>query len=508
MKDMILYKDNPTLPKLTVVETVDGSKEYRRNTKYIDNKYYVINKDCFEVNGKWFRKDSGYIIYDHELKKWILISDRRKLIQGLVLNEKKEIEVGYFTPNPYNNVKTSTAEWGNLPAISADIFSSAGWFEDMGGNLWFRYKDCTNSTVLKRKSIRNERSHTDRGYNIEDNNDYPIKVELYNKYNTEISDKAEEMSKYLGNLTFGCEFELAKGDIGGNLKNRHGLVSCRDGSLNGGVELVTIPLSGAKGLQTTVNICKDLTPRGLIDLSCSFHIHFGNMRTDELYIISLYRLIRSVQNELFTMFPYYKVVPDGVKQKNYTKKLLKLNIHTLKDTSDEGFEAFTLDSWYKMFNFYGEGKISLEDFNKKTRAHPIEQKWSRKNRYFCFNFLNLFFGHRHTLEARLHSGTLNFHKVINWLFICVALIKYAEKYTTDIVTLDKTISLKEVLDIYPTLFPEDKKALFISKYLYEYFLERQARLKKDLEKGDYISEWDINEDKSYEFSYQGVKGLI
>lgn len=508
MKDMILYKDNPDLPKLTVVTTIDGSKEYRRNTKYIDNKYYVIDKDCFEINGKFYRTDTGLIIYDYEKKKWILNSERRGLVYGIVPAQKGKCTLGYFTPNLFNNVRTNTNEYGNISAISADILNPNEWFEDKASNIWFRFGDMTPSSVLKRKTIRNERGHTDRGYNIEDNNDYPLKVEMYNKYPTDISVRAKEMSKYLGDLTFGCEFELAKGDMPENLKYRNGVVSCRDGSLNGGVELVTIPFSGAKGLQTTVNICNDLLERGIIDISCSFHVHFGNMKTDKLYIIALYMLIRNIQNELFSMFPYYKINPDGIKQKNYTKKLLKLNIHSLKDTSKSGYDAFILDSWYKMFNFYGEGLITLENFNKKTREHPIAQKWSRKNRYFCFNFLNLFFGHRHTMEARLHSGTINSHKVINWIFICAAIIKYAEKNTIDIVTSDKTISLKEVLEIYPTMYPSDEKSQFLSKYLYEYFIQRQTRLKADLEKNDYVSMWDIQEDKNYEFSYQDVKGLI
>ena len=58
------------------------------------------------------------------------------------------------------------------------------------------------------------------------------------------------------------------------------------------------------------------------------------------------------------------------------------------------------------------------------------------------------------------------------------------------------------------MYPSDKKAEFLSKYLYEYFVQRQTRLKADLEKNDFISMWDINEDKNYKFSYQGVEGLI
>ena len=115
----------------------------------------------------------------------------------------------------------------------------------------------------------------------------------------------------------------------------------------------------------------------------------------------------------------------------------------------------------------------------------------------------MFFTHRHTLEARLSSATTNKDKAINWLLICIAIIRYAKKYAKNIITNDKTISLKEVLEIYPTLYPNDNKAQFLSKYLHDYFLERQFRCKNDLANGDYKSMWDITEDKTYKYSYLG-----
>lgn len=122
--------------------------------------------------------------------------------------------------------------------------------------------------------------------------------------------------------------------------------------------------------------------------------------------------------------------------------------------------------------------------------------------------MNLFFTHRHTLEARLHGPTTNKDKVINWLMICVAIIKYSEKYAKSIITDEKTISLKEVLEIYSNSYPNDKNAHFLSKYLYNYFLERQSLCKKDLAKGDFTSSWDIAEDKIYQYSYMDTNLLV
>lgn len=98
--------------------------------------------------------------------------------------------------------------------------------------------------------------------------------------------------------------------------------------------------------------------------------------------------------------------------------------------------------------------------------------------------------------------------MINWLFICLAIIKYAQHNSKALITSDRAVSLKEVLDIFQVLYPLDAKAKFLSEYLYQYFKQRQSKCKKDLEREDYISEWDIRDDKKYEFEYEGVKGLI
>lgn len=401
---MVYYKDNKNLARLKTVTTIKGDTEYRMNTKYVREKYYTINRDVFQFDDKWYTIDSGNIVFDHELGTYILKNRTMGLIRGIVANpETGKLEIGYFTPNPYNNVPTNSNEFGKVTAINHEIIEEEGWFEDLGTNSWLNDKDYPGAYKLQRRKIRNDRGFTDRGYNIEDNNDYPTKVKLHDKYPMVISAKAKEMSKYLGDITFGVEVELHRGCLPDYIKNRLGIVVCRDGSLNGGAELVSIPLGGAKGLQTLVNLSEELQERGEIGIDCSYHIHFGNIGTDKLSIISLYRLCRNIQNELFTMFPYYKVDPSGIKQKNYTKKLLKLNINSLKDPSKEAYELYLQDSWAKLFDFFAEGKITLEQFNKKTREHPIQRKWEHKNRYYYFNFLNMFFGHRHTVEARLNK---------------------------------------------------------------------------------------------------------
>lgn len=500
---MVYFKENPNVEGLRVVTTVSKEKEYRKNCKFIRQEYYVINKQCFEIEGKWRRYNDSNVVYDWENGTYALKGYNNQLIQGIIKNKNGVLELGYFTHNPYNNVLTNSSKFGNIYAISEEALGK-DWFEDLSTHIWFYRRELTPNTVTAKKTIKNSENPAARGYNIEDNVlDFKQKVGLYEDYKVHINPQIKLLSKYLGDITFGCEFELALGCLPIHLQNRYGVVPCRDGSLNGGMELVTIPMFGAKGLQTIVNLSDDLKIRGEVNFDCSFHIHFGNIGTDKLSVISLYKLCRNLQEELFSMFPYYKTDPSGIKQKNYTRKLQKLNIGSLKDISKDAYEAYLLDSWNKLFNFYAEKSTTLEKFNKKTREHPIHNKWQRSSRYYYFNFMNLFFTHRHTLEARLHGPTTNKDKVVNWLLICIAIIRYSQKYAKSIITNDRTISLKEVLEIYPTLYPQDKNAHFLSKYLYNYFVERQTLCKKDLNNGDYTSNWDIADDKSYKYSYMG-----
>lgn len=46
MEDVIYYGDNPNLKRL-VVETSDGSKEYRENCRKIKHIFYVKTKNLF-----------------------------------------------------------------------------------------------------------------------------------------------------------------------------------------------------------------------------------------------------------------------------------------------------------------------------------------------------------------------------------------------------------------------------------------------------------------------------
>ena len=126
--------------------------------------------------------------------------------------------------------------------------------------------------------------------------------------------------------------------------------------------------------------------------------------------------------------------------------------------------------------------------------------------YTSLNFMNMFLSDRQTVEFRAHHAILSPDKAINWLFICVAIVRYAEQNSSKLVSdPDKRISLEEVLMYYGNTF-KTEYAKSVSKYLIGYYNNRVQYFDKLHKNGDNIAEDDYLE-KDFSFSHEGMKGL-
>lgn len=506
---MIYYEQNPNLGG-KIVDTKSGKKEYRRNCRKIKGEYYIAGVDCHCVDGKWYRVKSGLIVFDHATKNWVK-AEGSKLAHGVVGFEKGIPVIGNFTPDKYFNPLVNTREYGKLPSINDEILISNGYAEDISTGVWFSTKEVA---VKKLQTPSNAVDHTKKGYNIEDNKaEFKNKIELYDRFNPIMSKDVRVYGRMLGDTTYGLEIECAKGYMPEHIQNRNGVIICRDGSLNDengkpGPEFVTIPLKGAKGLQTVSNICKELTKRTVIDIKCSLHVHLGNLPTTRIYLISLYKLALRIQNEVFTMFPLYKIDSKGLKNKNYNQKLPTLGMMTIPPSATkEEFEEYINDNYEKLFSWLSEGYYPDATYNRKKKKHPAgTQKWNYHSRYYWLNFINTIFSERNTVEFRLHTPTTNVQKTINWLFICNAIVKYANTHANKILNTKDEITLNDVLNYYADTYPTRGK--FLSDYLKEYVRQRKELFYNDYVKGDYISNWDITGDKDYVFSFGNVTHLF
>jgi len=262
-------------------------------------------------------------------------------------------------------------------------------------------------------------------------------------------------------------------------------------------------MGGSKGIQNIIETCKELQKRNYIDIKCSYHLHLGNLPKERVYLVALYMLCYRIQDDIFKMFPFYKLDPRGIKRKNYCQKLEKLGIFSLQSPIKEDYDQFVNTVYHKIFEFLSEGHNGDENINRRTHRHPIDQKWNRHSRYRIYNLINMLFSKSETCEARVHDPTLNSERAVLWLFMNVALVRFCENNLRDIIT-GKEISFIDVLNFYKNHYEKDKDAAFLSEYLIAYYKNRCENIAKDIARGDKLSSWIIDQDNKFTFSYKGV----
>lgn len=501
---MVLYKNNSTL-KYRVVVTYNGEKEYLKNCRRIDGSYYVIKKDCVKVGDKWYKTDDNTILKDYETGEYFLKTNITKRVKGIVEIKDNNIIEGYFTPNECKNVRLKLENGTEFIAISTKIFNSCKHiYESISEGVWYYNKNATTNFKMKMSKIVNVYDWTVKRYNIEENREeYKHKIHTYNKYPHEIELFHNRWARFLHH-TFGVEFEVAAGFIPDHLQYRHGVVACRDGSIHGGAEFVTIPLSGEKGLSSIHRLCSRVKDRVNLDIHCSTHIHLGGYPFNEEKLVSLYLLCRQIQGDIFDMLPPYKRHWEGFKNKNYCRELDKLGIKV--PCAKEKLAETVKIAHEKVFNYLSDFKLAWKDY-KAGLNHPSGAKWDVENRKSWVNLINMYFSKRGTIEFRAHQATFNPTKIINWLFINNAILRYADINSKNLHTGFENVTLEDVLDVYTKENPYSQDARFLSSYLKAYFRNRKDVFTKAFKNRDFVCNWDLDEDKSFTFQFE-KKDLI
>lgn len=496
------YKVNPDLP-LQVCITITGDKEYRKNCRRKDGYWYAINTEIVQVEGKWYTIDDNRIAFDHELKKYHLNTPKysqdfiNKGIVGFNI-ETQEFITGPFTANIYNNVHVMTLH-KDLVAINAEVLEGSGYVEELSTG---QYKK-----GLRNNSIKNAIDHRNKGYNIEDQNYHKL-VKVYEEKKYKCNLVHTKIGNLLKNTTFGIELEACAGNLPSHLLNRTGTCICKDGSLLDGnlypPEYVTVPLKGAKGIGNIVELCEYLKPRNNININCSFHLHLAGFRTSRLFLVALHSLCYKIQGDVFKMFPLYKLKPEGIKGKNYCKTLPKI---FKQYTSKDNFNDYVNNNFNKLFHYLSEDINNIKvnpskQHNRKNKHHVGGvYKWNKIARYHWLNMINSVFSERNTLEFRLHTPTFNATKIINWLLICNAICKYAERFPLKCIDSTK-LKFNDILGYYQLTNSNSEYAGYVTQYLKEYVAERTNLFKEDKKREDFISEHELTSDKDYKFIFK------
>lgn len=239
------------------------------------------------------------------------------------------------------------------------------------------------------------------------------------------------LSKHM-KYTFGLEFETSQGYIPESICFRDGLIPLRDGSISG-LEYSTVILEGDDGLSLLKQQIETLKRYTNFNKECSLHIHFGNFPLDPDKMFRLYRLCKILENSISRLVPTYTFCSGRYKDngKDYCKELPS----------------------YRSFNQMYEHLVGRKFFGDFTQPHPNdirrEAKWRIPTRYFWVNFINaLCYTVNKTIEFRLLRPTYNFNKILLWIYIFNAILKYAES--------DMSLSnIERIEDIIKAIYDED-----------------------------------------------------
>jgi len=418
-----------------LVVTINGKKTEKSNCRLINKEYYLIGDneikdsgDVYLIDDRYVRENTGRIAFNHSVNCYQLKNEN--LIYGIVsMDDRCVFEKGHFNKNEDFVTLVEKDKTINL-CINEKIINRS-FREEMSTGIYYHISLRKASQFNSIKKISRELKESLAYDSIGIMDKYISRYD--NKYNPIINKNIEKYSKAIGNLTFGFEFETIKGSIPKPKLDNLPLIPLRDGSIEG-LEYVTIPLKGSKGIKAIIDCVKELDKRTIYNNDCSMHLHIGNVPRTPEFILAFYKLASAYQEEVFSMFPLYKKYNFDVKRKNYSKPFPldeinfkldpKINIKNKEDL-DKNFNI--------LFKHLAERKNFYDydcDLNNVS-FHPSDpnghQKWNIKKRYYAVNFIPLIFGNKQTIEFRIHTPTYDIDKILNFLFINSYLINYTIK---------------------------------------------------------------------------------
>lgn len=434
------------------VTTYNGEKALREDCKYIKGNYFIKHKQCFFINNNWYRITSDKIVFDYELNTWVIKSNNN-LVYGIIgLSDIYSVpHFGYFSPNESANIYLYYQNSTHRVIRESILKGNSLIAEGVNGIYYFTNELVPNFFTQKVKPRKEDFYSFPFNYGSD-----PLIPEFSKRFISDFQGVPLKSTAYrfLDPYTFGIEFETEKGAIPERHIINSGLIPCRDGSI-AGFEYTTIPLQGITGIQCIKNSCTLLQKYCSCSANESLHIHIGGYNRRIKDIAALYKLGILIEEEIYSIFPYYYVNTGNFKRKGYCNPLYKVNIDTNSPR----------DIFLGIYNYLSGGESRFTKF--PTGTHPLDRsgqhKWDISPRYHWLNLIPLIWGNRGTVEFRCHTPTLNAQKVINWLFIVVAILKYAKKYTNRLVGSNQIINpVITISDILIEIYPKEIYTILIS----------------------------------------------
>jgi hypothetical protein len=264
--------------------------------------------------------------------------------------------------------------------------------------------------------------------------------------------------------TFGVEIEMADCCFPPHFLTDMNIKVEKDGSIRNtrnekyGPEVITGVLKGDKGFEHLQYICTELAKRSELNHTCGIHTHIGNANFNNANIVMLFKLAKTLENDIFNMLPASR------RKNEYCRLLpnLDFNFNNCKDIMDL---KIRIDNYYTEL-FTLAANCPPNDKVNKTKNHPKGAKvgYDHSNIRYCWiNFIPALFNTRntnppiYTIEFRPFNASTNFIKIKNWVKICMGIVNFSENYHKDIINsyisidgIKEPITLKNVMKkVYP-----------------------------------------------------------
>lgn len=445
--------------------------------KKIKGEYYIENQQCFRINGKWYRINSGFIGYNLDTKQWDLLENMSNL--QAVLHATNQM--GYTKEyNEFEYIPFNSKAMGKGFATNEEVLIASGLVECKDGSGF-------GDTPKDSNGINNYQFELQ--YSLKDNPKYLTFIKKAKKLSGIANNKEKAMAVLAGDHSWGVENESKTGIIAPFALGKYGIVPLKDGSING-VEYATLPMQGEDGAMLTDKIFTIFSERLQHDHKCSVHIHIGNIDKNNYYeVLAIYYLCWRIQSEIFEILPNYKRDAEYFQhvKKDYAKPLRKL-IDGKSVTKDP---KSLKTAFQALWNWMTENQgvpVGSNDFKAG------QQKWNFNSRYFWVNFLNLYFGSG-TVEFRCFPPTVNKKRLNNYLVLSLAIVRYALAFPEQIFSTSK-IGLTDVVEAIGNNFGKGGNAhlLQISHELLGFINQERAHYDacswEGKEKYEHYKQWD------------------
>jgi hypothetical protein len=443
-KEVLKAKKSPKL------ESLEGYK-------IIDNKYYklgdtnvVDSGECYFIGGTYRKYDPKIIVYNFTESRYMLRKDvdsskaveadsvvNKKIVRGIAYNDDLNVflnpnsHVAFYGIHTLRELKIKYIHLG-----FREIYASND-FKDYHLSSKQNYKDSLIDLSL---------------YGASNNPYFKEQIKLSKSRNIFLYENLAysrlflKYSSLLAPFSYGIELETSSGNVPETFLKRYHLTPVRDGSITGH-EYITVPLDFRKVLSYAVNIADIIDRSCSFNAYCSYHLHIGNVPKTIDYVTNLFVLCYRLQSELFEIFEPFKTDAAYMANKSGGAKNHCMMLPSL------GFGIYNKEQiGDNIMRWLTNGKLSVQDYENGVAYKVPNNKWNIDARYYFVNFFNLLLTSG-TVEFRLHSGTANKYKIVYWIFICTAIIKYAQMYPKRIMSTYKKVKL---IGIIEEIYKEEK----------------------------------------------------